>query len=59
MLCGLFINGPYAVITTAVSNDLVSKHNYTHSTIELMHNNNTVGAHCNNAWLKSLSAMLC
>lgn len=33
MLCGLFINGPYAVITTAVSNDLVSKHNYTHSTI--------------------------
>ena len=24
MLCGLFINGPYAVITTAVSNDLVS-----------------------------------
>ena len=23
MLCGLFINGPYAVITTAVSNDLV------------------------------------
>ncbi|CAI8051847.1 Putative glycerol-3-phosphate transporter 2 [Geodia barretti] len=22
MLCGLFINGPYAVITTAVSNDL-------------------------------------
>ena len=24
ILCGLFINGPYALITTAVSNDLVS-----------------------------------
>ena len=23
MLCGLFINGPYALITTAVSSDLV------------------------------------
>ena len=25
MVCGVFINGPYAVITTAVSNDLVRK----------------------------------
>ena len=23
IFCGLFINGPYALITTAVSNDLV------------------------------------
>ncbi len=23
-MCGLFINGPYALITTAVSSDLVS-----------------------------------
>ena len=23
LLCGLFINGPYALITTAISNDLV------------------------------------
>ena len=39
MLCGLFINGPYAVITTAVSNDLVRKltHLCTHILKKIMH----------------------
>ena len=33
MLCGVFINGPYAVITTAVSNDLVRTINTGHFTV--------------------------
>ena len=28
IFCGAFINGPYALITTAVSNDLVCKKKY-------------------------------
>jgi hypothetical protein len=46
LLCGLFINGPYALITTAVSNDLVRK--YAHI---LWHKNNY---YCRGKTLNSL-----
>ena len=42
MLNGLFINGPYAVTTTAVSNDLVGK--CTIMYIKIWHKSNHAGA---------------
>ena len=46
VFCGLFINGPYALITTAVSNDLVRNCTHAHicTTSKIWHKNNNCAA---------------